>query len=145
MRIYRYMSAKEFNMLSAGITIEGKRFLKCRTSSEGVCFLGSETTFVAEDPLTGDMTERTFSPEMCIRFLGGIVTNDVLVEFEVTDESILRETVGVYANPLSDYWGDYVNVPELCCDSYNRETLVPLRYAIVKDGWQWEWYDCHMV
>ena len=132
MKIYRFMSMKEFQMVTAGCEIVGG-YHKARTSSYGVCFL-PEKIKIDE--------ERTFDPESSIRFLSGIVCDDVLVEFNVIDPKILNESWGVYADP--DYYYSRIIIDELCCAHYSINQLVPTRYAVMTYpyfGCAFTWYN----
>lgn len=88
MKLYRYMSLEEFAKLNAGLKLtryKNDRHLK--TTCKGFCFLGERTTFYvpSQDENGKDYFEEyKFSPENCINFLRGIVTPDVLVEFQPT-------------------------------------------------------------
>ena len=144
MKLYRYMSFNEFNKMNAGITIVGKRSFKARTNSEGICFLGEKTpaetyyTEYDENDLPYSVeVNYTFTPEDCMRFLCGIVSKDILVEFE-TDSTNIRESWGTYSDP---YGEDCMGITEYCTPSYNRDTFIPVRYAIPNnefcDGFVW--------
>lgn len=128
MKVYRYMSSKEFQMLTAGMTISGKKYHACRTTSTGVCFLAENTTFWS-DTLHEEIT---FSPEACYDFLAGIVSSDVLVEFRTECE--VTESIGVYADPFGCFY-DRIVIPEFCVASYSMDTFVPVRYTT--GGGQW--------
>lgn len=124
MKLYRYMSMKEFQLLSAGCELENKNtFKKCLTNSEGFCFLGEKTKFVINDT-----EEVTFSAQECRMFLNGIVSDDILVEFEVADTTGLKEGFGVYASPY-DY-EELIRIDEYSVMSYNRDKFVPIRYGM---------------
>lgn len=128
MKVYRYMSMTEFTKMSAGCDITGRRYHKARTESEGVCFLSEKTH---ADGIT-------YTPEQCLSFLAGIVTNDILVEFET--EEVLQECHAIYADPQGDYY-DIIVITEYCVPSYNRETFRPVRYAMVDYSNNADWYD----
>ena len=120
-KLYRYMSLAEFYKYSAGLEIIGKKHFKARTSSTGVCFLGEKT------PAIGESYTYSFDPEDCYGFLAGIVSKDVLVEFETEVE--VREGVGVYAEPQGGYW-DLMSIPEYSVDSYSRDTFRATAYCV---------------
>ena len=125
MKFYRYMSIAEFAKVTAGVPLvycNGAH--KARTSSEGFCFLPEVIRFTSEDGTENEMT-----PEQAIRFLSGIVTDDVLVEFEA-DSATLHEGFGIYADPYCCYWDAVIAVTEYSCDAYSRETMEPLRYNV---------------
>ena len=132
MKFYRFMSMKEFNKMSSGADITGKKSFEARTTSTGVCFLAEKV--VCHD-VTGNYT---LSPEKALDFLYGVVDNEVLVEFNTDME--LRQSTGVYAS-LCGGWCDTMTVEEYCIPSYNRNTMKPLRYGFV-ELWndKVEWY-----
>lgn len=42
---------------------------------------------------------------------------------------------GAYANPLTDEWGDYINITEYFVNDYDKNNLIPLRFKI-KNNWE---------
>ena len=90
MKFYRFMSMKEFNKMSSGVDIVGKKSFKARTTSTGVCFL-SEHTLCKDDE-----HKATINVEKAYDFLYGIVSDDIVVEFEARQE--MTESYGVYAS-----------------------------------------------
>lgn len=139
MKVYRYMSMVEFNHMLWGENIIGRNsFEKMRTTSTGVCFLSE----IVEGKT--DFGEKvSYRAVDAYWFLMGIVSDDVLVEFEVTDD-IFNHTYGNYCHaPLNDC--DMV-IEELCTPYYNRDICKPLRYC-VPDIYDAEkplvWFDCH--
>ena len=88
MKLYRFMSLEEFLKMSVGITIKRyKTDRRFRTTSRDLCFLGKVTTFnipYEDDEGKYYYEECKFGPENCLRFLQGIVSTDVLVEFQPT-------------------------------------------------------------
>ena len=135
MKLYRYMSLKEFSKFSAGCEmINNNHFTKNRTSSNDFCFL-TEKTVISDE---GEV----LTPSECITFLQGIVTNDVLVEFETTTDFKFNETYGIYINPFSTGWNDYISIKEISAEVYNKDILHPLRYGLVSDfRGKVEWYN----
>lgn len=145
MKAYRFMSAREFHAMSIGmdmipenLTHKGKK-----TTSEGFCFL-PETVIMHGygNDIHGNPVpyEEEIPAEQCICFLSGIVSRDVLVEFEAP-EGYFRVSEGVYADPDSDLWDEqYIWINELCCDEYNRDLLIPTRYAMVASRERVTWY-----
>lgn len=120
-KVYRFMSFQEFDKLTAGCELVNRSTMPGRrTNSVGFCFL----------PESVDMGDEVWPPEECHRFLSGIVSEDVLVEFEVQDDSALEWSWGIYANPYTDDWYDRICIDELCCQKYSRDTLRPVRYAM---------------
>lgn len=124
------MSMKEFEKLNSGMSlINRNQFKQNRTMSCGFCFLPEST--IIEDI--------EFNPIDCIEFLRGIVTNDILVEFEVSNSNSIRESMGVYAHPY--LWDEAIIINEYCTDTYSRNTFVPTRYALVESRTKFQWYD----
>lgn len=129
MRVYRYMSMTEFNKMSMGMDMINNKnhSITCNSTSKGFCFLG------------GNANDATFA----IRFLSGIVSSDILVEFYTTEASLIP-SVGIYANPYSNNWDDNILVDEFCCKTYNKKSFHPLRYCFVGDldkNHQQIWYN----
>lgn len=120
MRIYRFMSFREFNLMEAGCDIVGKTHYKARTTSTGVCFL---PTFVEAYEY-----DYVFEPDQYYRFMSGVVTADVLVEFEA-DRSLFTVGYGTYSFPYG-IWDDFMDVMEYSIPYYNREIIKPVRYAM---------------
>lgn len=149
MKVYRYMSFKEFNTMILGIpVVHKKRAFKARTNSYGFCFLPETTKFsVYEDDYSNKKHDFFYSAEQCYEFLSGIVSNDILVEFEVLDESILSEGYGIYADPtyISGWWGT-IGIIEYSTIQYDWTTLRPLRAKIPNETWgpKNEWFDLHV-
>ena len=150
MKLFRYMSIREFSMMSSGCDIVGKSdFSNCRTNSAGICFLGEETRFTSHievyrektDSFETEEVRSCYSPINCLAFLSGIVSEDVLVEFEVENPDGLRESFGVYADPVNGDYDAVICITEYCIDSYNRDVFVPTRYAMVSDYRSAVWYD----
>lgn len=123
MKVYRYMSFHEFNLMEAGVTIVGRSYHDANTDSVGVCFL-PELTYVRDG--------EAWTADKCLEFMSGIVTNDVLVEFE-TNET-MTESWGEYADPYGDY-DDTISIMELCIPQYNRSSMIPVRYAMGDTNW----------
>lgn len=127
-KFYRYMSMSEFDKLMLGLTIHGKSKFNARTNSTGICFLGEHTEIVSTNE-DGETTTVDFSPLDCYRFLGGIVSNNILVEFEA-DTTILSATTGVYADPLNMDEYARVSITEYCIPEYNNSVMRPLAYCL---------------
>lgn len=113
-------------------------FEKMRTTSTGVCFLSE----IVEGK-TDFGEEVSYRAVDAYWFLMGIVSDDVLVEFEVTDD-IFNHTYGNYCHaPFNDC---DMTIGELCTPFYNREICKPLRYC-VPNIYSTEnpprWFDCH--
>lgn len=129
MKFYRFMSMKEFNKMSSGNDIIGKKsFEAYRTTSTGVCFLSEQTLCKDDDH------KATINVEKAYDFLYGIVSNDIVVEFESRQE--MTESYGIYA---SIFGANTMIVTEYCVPSYNRENMIPVRYGTI-DDWSIEWH-----
>lgn len=128
-KFYRWMSIKEFQLFSAGVEIKGKKDHKSRTDSTGVCFLPED--FLVEADYGLDIH---ICPKASLCFLSGIVSDDVLVEFEA-DENLLKKGKGIYANPSTDLWDDYVSVEEYCIPAYSLDTFKAKRYFLLDNAW----------
>lgn len=130
MFVYRYMGKKEMQLMTAGMTIGGRDHTRyARTISTGVCFLPEAVHVV----LCNNKTEER-TPENCICMLSGIVSSDkILVKFYCSEKDYHKrfyDSFGVYADPYSDCWYDYATIDEICCESYNRDWLNPVAYAL---------------
>ena len=138
MKLYRYMSTAEFQKMSAGCPITGHHFSKMNTSSDGVCFFGEVVKTYGYDH------NYEYNPSQAWAFLFGIVSADVLVEFDVADTSEVCESWGVYADPYG-LWDDCIEAVEYCVPSYSRDTFVPTRYCVGDGSGIWEfgkiWYE----
>ena len=125
MKLYRFMSMAEFSKLTAGVPlVSHNSHAGKRTSSHGFCFMAAESR---------DEAFWNYG------FLDGIVSKDVLVEFEA-DLSLLMESVGTYADPNSDDWFATIDKIEYCTDAYDRDVLRPTAYGIF-DYLSCEWYE----
>ena len=129
MKLYRFMSFDEFTKLTAGCDIVGRKRYAARTSSTGVCFMKEEVP----------CRDYVIHPEGYLSFLSGIVCDDVMVEFECNCD--VTDSWGVYADPSfdADYY-DTFDVNEVCVPSYNRETMIPVRYYIPHSLGKGTWY-----
>lgn len=142
MKLYRFMSKKEFAMLTSGCDLVHVGKFHAYTDSVGFCFLPEKVDFSVWDDDEEKYFDFSYTPAECIAFLGGIVTNDVLVELETSPENV-RESCGCYADPtyVSGYDG-VITVTEYCTRSYNRDIMVPCRYALVERTGKATWYSC---
>ena len=139
-KLYRFMSLKEAQKLSNGVKLVHVGHFNARTDSEGFCFLPEEVKFFF------DGEEVSLKPERCIEFLFGIVTNDVLVEFEISDSTFdaMHHGYGYYAVPdwLTDEYYATMCIDEFSTRKYSRDTFKPKRYAMVDDVYgDAVWYD----
>jgi len=171
MKVYRYMSRKEFDKMGVGIPMEyrGGSHASRRTNSIGFCFLPEEIVFSFEEDEDGckvvgtrsitkkdGVYEVSYLPEGAEAFLSGLDENAILVEFEVNKdfEEVLKKGYGVYANPCTCGFYDRITITEYSTPYYDKYCLKPLRYSFKTDTWErWErrkqglceveWYDFH--
>lgn len=131
MKYYRYMSLSEFCKLMTGETIRRIRSdclsTRSQASDDDICFLG-ETTAIT---LHGGVVEQ-WNAVMCYEFLIGVVSHEVLVEFE--SDEMLRKGQGTYADPDGDLLDIFslegvqtIQVDEYYCKEYNNRTMRPTR------------------
>lgn len=118
MKLYRYMSIKEYNLYLDGKTIEGKEQNSHSSVEKGVCFLPE---------VIEDNQGRKYTPKEALEFLTGVVSIDeLLVSFEITEEAE-KELVkgwGYYADP---YGPDGIIITEYSLPEYSVRTLVNAR------------------
>ena len=132
MKVYRSMSAREFNLMISGKTIVGKEHFDgvfgSKTTSRGVCFFPE---FFGDNTPGWEIAWSAHNQDG----IGG----DVLVEFE-TKQSLTPST-GIYSMP-QDWTGGPSNrcirVNEFCCPSYNHCNMIPLRFARLNPA-EWNW------
>lgn len=148
MKVYRYMSFKEFNTMILGIpVVHKKRAFRARTNSYGFCFLPETTEFSVYGDYPNNRHDFSYSAEQCYEFLRGLVSKDILVEFEVLDKSTLFQGYGVYADPTGiDFWDGRIGIIEYSTPQYDWTTLRPLRAKIPNRNWEAknEWFDLHI-
>jgi hypothetical protein len=123
------MSFEELNKIMQGETLshpvnwseEGNA-----STSSGFCFLGEKTSFKVKD---GRVI--SYDPIECYSFLSGIVTEQVLVEFELVDDNAIKIAENCrYADPSTTGEHDYIYIKEYYINEYNSEILKPLRINI---------------
>lgn len=128
-KVYRYMSFNEFEALMNGIQLSNPKIRNWKTTNScGFCFLAETTAFSVRNQ-DGIVQHYKLRAENCC-FLDGIVSNDVLVEFEVKDNSLLRKGFGVYWNPYYSGYEQTITIDEYSCHSYNKTMLQPIRAKI---------------
>lgn len=128
MKLYRYMSINEFLKLMSGEELTNtNKFSMNRTDSEGFCFLGEETAFQhGYDHEEGQIL--TYDALSCLQFLKGIVSDEILVEFNPSESAIkkLHEGTGIYSDPQGDY-GDLICITEYSTTEYDKDAFNPNR------------------
>lgn len=118
MKIFRFMSYKEFEKYMNGENLYNNTKHKAKTNSIGFCFF--------------DIND--FSPEFAWRFLKGAIFPDICVVFEV-DETLLRKGYGIYSDPnktlyeLMNFIPKMKRVSEYCTENYNKETFKLVKYT----------------
>lgn len=128
MKLYRYMSINEFLKLMSGEKLTNtNKFSMNRTDSEGFCFLGEETAFQhGYDHEEGQIL--TYDALSCLQLLKGIVSDEILVEFNPSESAIkkLHEGTGIYSDPQGDY-GDLICITEYSTTEYDKDAFNPNR------------------
>lgn len=135
MRIFRFMSNKEFEQFKNGKVMRNKteHSIKhgSKTNSKGFCFFNYDE----------------YSPEKIMHSLSGVVTFDVCAVFETDVE--LNKTYGIYAKPIKSDgdmlkmltrlligYHDSFKANEYCITQYDRRNFKLIKYS--KDIWsQW--------
>lgn len=121
MKIFRFMSYKEFEKYMNGENLYNNTKHKAKTNSIGFCFF--------------DIND--FSPEFAWRFLKGAIFSDICVVFEV-DETLLRKGYGIYSDPnktlyeLMNFIPKMIRVSEYCTENYNKEVFKLVKYTTNK-------------
>lgn len=121
MKIFRFMSYKEFEKYMNGENLYNNTKHKAKTNSIGFCFFDINN----------------FSPEFAWRFLKGAIFPDICVVFEV-DETLLRKGYGIYSDPnktlyeLMNFIPKMIRVSEYCTENYNKEVFKLVKYTTNK-------------
>jgi len=110
MRLFRFMSKKEFDKLMKGEKLFNDKIHTSHTNSVGFCFM------------KGDALDAEYSHQ----FLGGIVSDDVCAIFE-TDKK-LTKSWGMYADPYGSFF-DTIIETEYCINEYSLKDFKPLKYT----------------
>ena len=137
MKLYRYMSEEEFSALMNGEKmVNESTHSGAHTNSKGFCFLGDPVIICDEL----GMEKHRIAPLECLQFMEGIISTDLLVEFETNEDSVqLFEGYGFYDNPYNDFSTDILMAEYSTCE-YDRNSLVPKRVIIlpqIKERWQY--------
>lgn len=139
MKVFRFMSDKEFNLYNEGALLANNTKHEGKTNSVGFCFLNLDD----------------FKPEDAFHFLTGVVSIDKCCIFEV-DKKYLTESYGIYAKPIPDnlsledsitylieHFEDSFQAKEYCCTSYSKDNFKLIAY--VKPDWfnenDWDWVN----
>ena len=86
MKIFRYMSKKEFDKLIKGEVLKNNKHHQGHTNSVGFCFMKVDDN----------------EPRYAYEFLSGVVDDDVCVVFETNKK--LTKSYGVYADPYGSFF-----------------------------------------
>lgn len=131
MKLFRFMSAREFQLYNAGVEILPiRRKRKFRTTGKGIFFL-PERYLDTERDTDKSLADYKETPEAALAFLSGIVSNDqILVEFVADDDIPYEMATGIYASPFDYDWYATIMVDEICLSSYSIDTLTATRYWI---------------
>ena len=145
MKLYRYMSLNEFFLLTAGKKIISfDRHETAHTNSEGICFLGENTTFmttIIDDEGDEDEKEMKYTPFECFSFIEDSVCSDILVEFEVDETKVpLKKGEGSYPDPESFGYEASITIPEYSIHSYDTSDFRICRYCFTY-GYREKWYE----
>ena len=119
MRLFRFMSKKEFDKLLNGEDLINNKEHQGFTNSVGFCFM------------EGKEADAEYSYE----FLSGIVSREICVLFETNEK--LNESYGIYADPYGSFF-DSITRDEYCIKKYNKETIKPIKYCDNFDSRSWE-------
>lgn len=124
MKVFRFMSKKEFERYQDGQVLKNNTIHLGKTNSKGFCFLNLEE----------------YKPEQALHFLSGIATLDICAIFETNMK--LNKTYGIYANPikpsgniLQDLLNLYSNYDskfkanEYCTTQYNNKDFKLIKYS----------------
>ena len=145
MKVYRYMSNAEFNKLINGQSLHNPKVRNTACSNScGFCFLAETTTFTTRD-FDGQEKTYEYTPEECSSFLDGIISEDVLVEFDVLDTNLLNCGFGVYMNPVTVRYDVTIRISEYSCHTYDRTVLRPIRYMRGTPECYTDWRKQHWV
>ena len=145
MKVFRFMSKKEFEKFQKGKILKNETIQKGKTSSVGFCFLDRDE----------------YKPEEALHFLGGNVDIDICCVFETEDN--LQKSYGIYRDYKKDnqrlaelekknflefliYSFDIRTVPEMkvkeyCTTSYSNKTFKLVQYAkpyYNDNNWEWK-------
>lgn len=127
MKLFRFMSKKEFDVLMKGDKLINNKIHTGYTNSVVFCFMEGDTD----------------DAEYSYQFLCGIVSDEVCVIFE-TDKK-LTKSWGRYANPYGSFF-DTMTETEYCTNEYDLEDFKPLKYTenidyIFSDEDEWLWKE----
>lgn len=124
MKIFRFMSKKEFEKYKNGEILKNNTKHSGFTDSVGFCFMNIEDV----------------DPEDAYEFLSGIVSDDICVVFE-TDKK-MKKSWGQYADPYGSFFDTIVKT-EYCTNQYSIDDFKLLKVGYPPifswdfDKWKW--------
>ena len=126
MKLFRFMSKKEFNKYLKGEELINETEHMGNTNSKGFCFMNCED----------------YESEYAYQFLSGVVDTGVCAVFETKKELI--ETYGVYADPYGSFFDSFTS-DEYCTKEYNKKDFKLIKYCYDFDEkWcqdkEWKWH-----
>lgn len=122
MKVFRFMSQKEFNKYLDGEKLVNTSDHRGKFSgSKGFCFF--EYMDWDDDGVDG------ISPEYAYEFLSGVATMDVVAVFE-TDVR-LNKSHGRYANPYGSFF-DTIWMDEYCTTEYDNKSFHLIKYGHIE-------------
>lgn len=113
MKLFRFMSKKEFEKLINGEKLINKKKHKGRTGSTGFCFM---------------QYNKDCDINYSYEYLSGIVDDDIIVVFE-TDKKNVNESWGVYADPYGSFF-DTITETEYCTKEYDKKIFKIIKYGV---------------
>lgn len=117
MKVFRFMSLKEFEKYRNGDTLINNTKHQAYTDAVGFCFLDLEN----------------YLPQIMYESLLGIVSDEILAVFECED--IFKHGNGTFADPYGSFFAT-INVEELSITEYSKNNMKLLKYCdnLRRDG-----------
>lgn len=116
MKVFRFMSIKEFEKFNAGDVLYNNTRHNAKTSSVGFCFF--------------DLKD--YKPHETIHFLSGIVSFDICAVFE-TDRNNLKERYGKYHKPntmlIPCMFPSVFYATEYCTTEYSSKNFKLIKFS----------------
>lgn len=136
-KVYRFMNKTELHLLSSGCNIEsrGKKFKS--STATGICFLEKYTVPIKCDDMTSAYSISKMYMMLKSYFKG---EERFLVEFIVTDSIKFKKSVAKYYYCYGGFYGipHEFQLKEIFLNSYNRDLLIPTRYAVIEMSRQYD-------
>ena len=127
MKLFRFMSKKEFDKLKKGEVLINTTIHKGFTNSVGFCFMNVNDN----------------NPEYAYMFLSGIVSDEVCVVFQTNKK--LKKSWGRYASPYGAFF-DTMMIDEYCTKNYSLQDFKIIKYTTkIPSAWDedadWNWKE----